>query len=115
LGDALHEVTPLEESGEGFVANSPHGDIFIEMNDLSAVTQDDTATLREEIAALRRQAEGLRALLPALRAEATALREENAWQKRWIKELREAVAALTGQDAELRKAVATLTRRPDAA
>jgi hypothetical protein len=88
---------------------------FLTMNDLSAVTQNDTATQWEEIAALRRQAEELRALLPALRAEATALREENAWQKRWIKELREAVAALTGPDAELRKAVATLTRPRDAA
>ena len=71
------------------------------MNDLSsAVTQlraqNDTVMLRKEITALRRQIEELRALLPALRAEATALREENAWQKRWLKELREAVAILTG-------------------
>ena len=73
------------------------------MNDLSAVTQNDTATLQGEIAALRRQTEELRALLPALRAEATALREENAWQKRWIKELREAVAALTGRKRCCRK------------
>ena len=51
------------------------------------------------MAALRRQDEELRALLPALRAEAAALREENAWQKRWIKELREAVATLTGPEA----------------
>jgi hypothetical protein len=65
------------------------------MNDLYAVTQNDTATPQEEIAALRRRAEELCALLPALRAEAVALREENAWQKRWIKELREAVAVLT--------------------
>jgi predicted nucleic acid-binding Zn-ribbon protein len=74
------------------------------VNDLSsAVTQlrdqNDTAALRKEIAALRRQGEELRALLPALRAEAAALREENAWQKRWIKELREAVATLTGPEA----------------
>jgi predicted nuclease with TOPRIM domain len=81
------------------------------MNDLSAVTQNDTATLQGEIAALRRQTEELRALLPALRAEATVLREENAWQKRWIKELREAVAALTGPEAVLPEAVT----RPDAA
>jgi hypothetical protein len=69
------------------------------MNDFSAVTQNGTATPQEEIAALRRRVEELLALLPALRAEAAELREENAWQKRWIKELREAVAALTGQDA----------------
>jgi septal ring factor EnvC (AmiA/AmiB activator) len=73
------------------------------MNDLSsAVTQlraqNDAATLRKEVAGLRRQVEELRALLSALRAEAAALREENAWQKRWIKELREAVATLTGPD-----------------
>lgn len=76
------------------------------MNDLSVVTYDisqraqsDAAPLGAEIAGLRRQVEELRALLPALRAEAAALREENAWQKHWIKELREAVAALTGPDA----------------
>jgi hypothetical protein len=69
------------------------------MNDFSAVTQNDTATPQEEITALRRQAGELRALLPALRAEATMLREENSWQKRWIKELREALAALTGAGA----------------
>jgi uncharacterized membrane protein len=76
------------------------------MNDLSKVTEirqlraeNDTATLLEKIASLRRQVEELRALLPALRAEAAALREETTWQKRWIKELREAVATLTGLDA----------------
>ena len=72
------------------------------MNDLSAVThisQLRAEPLVTEIAGLRRQVEELRALLPALRAEAAALREENAWQKRWIKELREAVATLTGPDA----------------
>jgi hypothetical protein len=57
---------------------------------------DDPARLRKENAQLRRQIEELRALLPTLRTEATALREENAWQKRWLKELREAVAILTG-------------------
>jgi len=60
---------------------------------------DDPATLRKENAQLRRQVEELRALLPTLRAEATALREQIAWQMRWIKELREAVATLTGPDA----------------
>ena len=92
------------------------------MNDLSMVThisqlraQNYAEPLGTEIAGLRRQVEELRALLPALRAEATALREENAWQKRWIKELREAVAALTGPEAEQRKAVATATRLDAAA
>ena len=73
------------------------------MNDLSKVTdirqlraENDTVTLPDESAGLRRQVKELRALLPALRAEAAALREENAWQKRWLKELREAVAILTG-------------------
>ena len=73
------------------------------MNALSTVTnihqlraENDTATLLE--ASLRRQVEELRKLLSALRAEAAALREENARQKRWIKELREAVAALTGPE-----------------
>ena len=92
------------------------------MNDLSMVTHISQLRAQNyaeplgttEIAGLRRQVEELRALLPALRAEATALREENAWQKRWIKELREAVAALTRPDAELREAVATFTQ-PDAA
>jgi hypothetical protein len=76
------------------------------MNALSTVThirqlraQSDAEPLGREIAGLRRQVEELRALLPALRAEAAALREENAWQKHWIKELRDAVAALTGQNA----------------
>jgi hypothetical protein len=91
-------------AGTAFRALSFFGNGSLSMNDFSTVTQNtgrlraqnDTATLREESAPLRRQVEELRALLPALRAEADALREENAWQKRWIKELREAVAALTG-------------------
>lgn len=69
------------------------------MNELSCRFKNDVVTSPDECAGLRRQVEELRALLPALRAEADTLREENAWQKRWIKELREAVAALTGQDA----------------
>jgi len=59
---------------------------------------DDPATLRKENAQLRRQIEELRTLLPTLRTEAAELREQISWQKRWIKELREAVAALTGPD-----------------
>jgi hypothetical protein len=61
--------------------------------------QNDPATLRDENAQLRRQVQELRALLPTLRTEATALREQIAWQMRWIKELREAVATLTGPEA----------------
>jgi hypothetical protein len=55
-------------------------------------TSDDTATLAAEHAGLQRYIEELRALLPALRAEVATLREEKTWQKRWINELREAIA-----------------------
>jgi len=51
--------------------------------------------LEEENAKLRSYVSELRALLPSLRSEADALRKENAWLKRWVKELREALAALT--------------------
>jgi peptidoglycan hydrolase CwlO-like protein len=62
------------------------------------MNDNDLATLKKENVQLRRHIEELRALLPTLRTEAAELREQISWQKRWIKELREAVAALTGPD-----------------
>jgi hypothetical protein len=59
---------------------------------------DDPGKLSKENAQLRRQIAELRTLLPMLRTEVTELREQISWQNRWIKELREAVATLTGPD-----------------